>query len=96
MVEELKRISLVERCLPMRIQCDNGTEFISKEVKCYFVLVSPSVYPEIVKWTFEGADYVNVPEELIQRFASNTSISVRELEGLCISYITQEYLAGRH
>jgi putative transposase len=31
-VEELKRISLVEGCFPMRIQCDNGTEFISKEV----------------------------------------------------------------
>lgn len=31
-VQELKRICLVEGCSPERIQCDNGSEFISKEV----------------------------------------------------------------
>lgn len=31
-VQELQRISLSEGCFPERIQCDNGSEFISKEV----------------------------------------------------------------
>jgi putative transposase len=31
-VNELNRIKLIESCLPERIQCDNGSEFISKEV----------------------------------------------------------------
>jgi putative transposase len=31
-VNELSRICLVEGCYPQRIQCDNGSEFISKEV----------------------------------------------------------------
>jgi len=29
-VAELSRICLVEECFPQRIQCDNGSEFISK------------------------------------------------------------------
>jgi putative transposase len=31
-VNELSRICLVEGCFPQRIQCDNGSEFISKEM----------------------------------------------------------------
>lgn len=31
-VNELDRICLVENCYPQRVQCDNGSEFISKEV----------------------------------------------------------------
>ncbi|WP_409014988.1 DDE-type integrase/transposase/recombinase [Dyadobacter sp. CY345] len=31
-VTELSRICLVEGCFPQRIQCDNGSEFISKEM----------------------------------------------------------------
>lgn len=31
-VNQLKEICLVENCKPERIQCDNGSEFISKEV----------------------------------------------------------------
>lgn len=31
-VQELCRICLIEGCCPERIQCDNGSEFISKEV----------------------------------------------------------------
>ena len=31
-VQELSRICLIENCKPERIQCDNGSEFISKEV----------------------------------------------------------------
>lgn len=31
-VSELDKIALVEGCFPDRIQCDNGSEFISKEV----------------------------------------------------------------
>lgn len=31
-VHELSRISMTEGCYPERIQCDNGSEFISKEV----------------------------------------------------------------
>jgi len=58
----------------------------------FYSLSEPSVYPEIVRRLFESENYKNAPEELIQQLASNTSISVRELEGLCISYIAQEYL----
>jgi putative transposase len=31
-VTELSRICLIEGCFPQRIQCDNGSEFISKEM----------------------------------------------------------------
>jgi putative transposase len=31
-VEELSRICTIEGCKPVRIQCDNGTEFVSKDV----------------------------------------------------------------
>ena len=31
-VSELHNIALIENCIPDRIQCDNGSEFISKEV----------------------------------------------------------------
>ncbi|GGM82515.1 hypothetical protein GCM10010967_59830 [Dyadobacter beijingensis] len=31
-VAELSKICLVEGCFPERIQCDNGSEFISKEM----------------------------------------------------------------
>jgi len=31
-VEQLEQIKQVENCIPDRIQCDNGSEFISKEV----------------------------------------------------------------
>jgi chromosomal replication initiation ATPase DnaA len=58
----------------------------------FYSLSEPSVYPEIVRRMFELVDYVNAPEEIIQQLASNTNISIRELEGLCISYIAQEYL----
>jgi hypothetical protein len=58
----------------------------------FYSLSEPTIYPEIVRRLFESENYKNAPEELIQQLASNTSISVRELEGLCISYIAQEYL----
>ncbi len=29
---ELRQICLIENCSPERIQCDNGSEFISKDV----------------------------------------------------------------
>lgn len=32
MAEQLEQIRLMENCVPERIQCDNGSEFISKEV----------------------------------------------------------------
>ena len=32
LIRELSRICLVEGCFPQRIQCDNGSEFISKEM----------------------------------------------------------------
>ena len=31
-VQELSRICMIEACKPERIQCDNGTEFVSKDV----------------------------------------------------------------
>jgi chromosomal replication initiation ATPase DnaA len=58
----------------------------------FYSISEPAIYPEIVRRAFKEADFENVPEELIHRFASNTSISVRELEGLCISYFANEYL----
>jgi hypothetical protein len=58
----------------------------------FYSLCEPSIYPELVRRAFKEADYVNVADELIHRFASNTSISDRELEGLCISHFANEYL----
>lgn len=58
----------------------------------FYSLSEPSIYPEIVRRVFESENYKNVPEELIQQLASNTNISVRRLEGLCICHIAQEHL----
>jgi hypothetical protein len=44
---------------------------------------------------FDEHNLVNVTEELIHQIASNTNISVRELEGLCIYHIATEILAGK-
>ena len=57
----------------------------------FYSLSDPAIYSELVRRLFKEADYKNVPEELIHRFASNTTISVRELKGLCISHFAYEY-----
>lgn len=58
----------------------------------FYSLSDPAIYPELVRRAFKDADCVYVSEELIHRFSSNTKISVRELEGLCISHFANEYL----
>ena len=58
----------------------------------FYSLSEPAIYPEIARRAFKEEDFENVPEELIHRLASNTTISVRELEGLCISHFANEYL----
>lgn len=60
-----------------------------------YSLSEPSLYPELVRRMLEKDNLVSVTEELIHRIASNTNISVRELEGLCINHIATEILAGR-
>ncbi len=57
----------------------------------FYSLSDPAIYSELARRLFKEADYKNVPEELIHRFASNTTISVRELKGLYISYFAYEY-----
>ena len=58
----------------------------------FYSLSEPTIYTEIVRRLFESENYKNASEELIQQLASNTSINVRELEGLCICHIAQEHL----
>jgi hypothetical protein len=60
-----------------------------------YSLSEPSLYPEIARKIFDEHNFVNVTEELLHQIASNTNISVRELEGLCIYHIATEILAGR-
>jgi chromosomal replication initiation ATPase DnaA len=60
-----------------------------------YSLSEPSLYPELVRKIFDEHNFVNVNEELLHQIASNTNISVRELEGLCIYHIATEFLASR-
>ena len=60
-----------------------------------YSLSEPSLYPEIARKIFDEHNFVNVTEELLHQIASNTNISVRELEGLCIYHIATEIFAGR-
>lgn len=60
-----------------------------------YSLSEPSLYPDLVRKMLNEHDVVNITEELIHQIASNTNISVRELEGLCIHHIATEILAGR-
>ena len=55
----------------------------------------PSLYPDLVRNFFAMHNFVNVTEELIHHIASNTKLSVRELEGLCLHHMATETLAGR-
>jgi chromosomal replication initiation ATPase DnaA len=60
-----------------------------------YSLSEPSLYPDLVRKMFDEHNFVNVTEEVIHQIASNTNISVRELEGMCIYHIATEILAGR-
>jgi chromosomal replication initiation ATPase DnaA len=60
-----------------------------------YSLSEPSLYPNLVRNIFEKQNFENVTEELICRIASNTKLSVRELESLCINQMATETLAGR-